>query len=132
MHRFGWSLLVLLCTTPLLAGCNEPSNSEVVACVKSKITARVEISPSGPIICSEYVDVLGTTTADHQINGTSARVVANMRWKSKAVFGKSSHTASVCFVSIEDWSSYYQVDEIANSKVEIELEKWASGWKCKN
>jgi hypothetical protein len=138
--KFAGTMLIFL---PLLAGCNSPSDNEVAACVRKKIgdgqasrlssdaKPRVEGAPSGPIGCDSYVEVLGAKVADQQIDGKSARVVANVRWKAKGLFGKSSLTASTCLVSSADPASYYQIDEVTESKVEVELEKWASGWKCK-
>jgi hypothetical protein len=126
--NFAGALLFFL---PLLAGCNSPSDNEVAACVRNKIGDRVEGTPSGPIVCDSYVEVLGAKVADNQIDGNSARVVANVRWKAKRLFGKSSVTASTCSVSSADPVSYYQIDDVTESKVEVELEQWASGWKCK-
>ena len=103
----------------------------MAACVRNKIGDRIEGTPSGPIVCDSYVEVLGAKVADHQIDGKSARVVANVRWKAKRLFGKSSFTASTCLVSSADPVSYYQIDDVTKSKVEVELEKWAAGWKCK-
>jgi hypothetical protein len=125
--KFAASLIFL----PLLAGCNSPSDNEVAACVHNKIGDRVEGTPSDPIVCESYVEVLGAKVADYQIDGKSARVVANVRWKAKRFFGKSSVAASTCLVSSADPVSYYQIDDVTESKVEVELEKWASGWKCK-
>jgi hypothetical protein len=87
---------------------------------------------SGPLICGEYVEVLEVNVADYQLDGNTARVVANMRWKAKKAFGKSSETAAMCFVSVRDPVKSYQVDEVTVSKFNIVLEKWASGWKCKS
>jgi hypothetical protein len=87
---------------------------------------------SGPLICGEYVEVLEVNVADYQLDGNTARVVANVRWKAKKVFGKSSETAAMCFVSVRDPVKPYQVDEVTVSKFNIVLEKWGSGWECKS
>ena len=130
MHRYTRLIFILLCS-PFLAGCNSPSDYDVDVCTRNKINQRVETA-SGPLICGEYVEVLGVNVADYQLDGNTARVVANMRWKAKKVFGKSSETASMCFVSVRDPVKSYQVDEVTVSKFNIVLEKWASGWKCKS
>jgi hypothetical protein len=130
-EQFAGALLIFL---PLLAGCNSPSDNEVAACIRNKIGDRVEGTPSGPIVCDSYVEVLGAKVADHQIDGKSARVVGNVRWKAKRLFGKDSFSASTCFVAAVvpgGDQSYYQIGDVTESKVEVELEKWASRWKCK-
>jgi hypothetical protein len=115
----------------LLAGCNSPSDNEVAACVRRKISEQADYSASPPIICDNYIEVLGAKSLDDLIEGKSARVVARVHWKAKKPFMKGSLSASTCFVSIDDLFGWYQVDDITDSKVDVEFEKWASGWKCK-
>jgi hypothetical protein len=115
-----------------LTGCKSPSDNEVTACVTKKIIEQTDYSLPHPIICNELIAVLSAKTADNKTDGSSARVIADVIWRAKREFGKSSYSASVCFVSAADYVSYYKVDEVSVSKVEVDLEKWASGWKCKN
>src|SRR5207344_1775298 len=122
MHRYTRLIFILL--SPFLASCNSPSDYDVDVCTRNKINQRVETA-SGPLICGEYVEVLGVNVADYQLDGNTARVVANMHWKAKKVFGKNSETASMCFVSVRDPVKSYQVDEVTVSKFNIVLEKWA-------
>jgi hypothetical protein len=127
LHRYA-RLLVLLCL-PSLPGCNKsPSDYDVEACTRNKINQRVETA-SGPLVCGDYVEVLGVNLAD--FDGNTGRAVADMRWKAKKAFGKSSETASMCFVFVRDRVNNYQADEITVSKLNIELEQRASSWKCK-
>ena len=131
MHQCAKLLSVLLCL-PLLAGCNNsPSDYDVDVCTRNKINQRVETA-SGPLICGEYVEVLGVNVADYQLDGNTARVVANMRWRARKAFRKSGETASMCFVSVRDPEKSYRVDEVTVSKFNVVLEKLASGWKCKS
>jgi hypothetical protein len=131
MRRYLTLFLVSFCL-PLLSGCNNsPSDYDVEVCIRNKINQRVETA-SGPLICGEYVEVLGVNVADYQLDGNTARVVANMRWKAKKIFGKSSETASMCFVFVRDPVKSYQVGEVTESKFNVLLEKWASEWKCKS
>jgi hypothetical protein len=128
MHWHARLLLILFCS-PFLASCNSPSDYDVDVCTRNKINQRVETA-SGPLMCSEYVEVLAVDVAD--FDGNTGRAVANMRWKAKKAFGKSSETASMCFVFVRDPGNHYQADEIIVSKVNVELEQRASSWKCKS
>lgn len=128
MHRHARLFLILLCLPPLV-GCNSPSDYDVNVCTRNKINQRVETA-SGPLICGEYVEVLAVDVAD--FDGNTGRAVANMRWKAKKAFGKSSEIASMCFVFVRDPGNNYQTDEIIVSKVNVELEQRASGWKCES
>jgi hypothetical protein len=131
MHRYARFFLILLCLPPL-AGCNNsPSDYDVDVCIRNKINQRVE-TVSGLLLCGEYVEVLGANIADYQLDGNAVRVVADVRWKAKKVFGKSSETAAMCLVSVRDPTKSYQVDEVTESKFNVILEKWASEWKCKS
>lgn len=113
-----------------LAGCNSPSDEEVTACVKKKIDERTDYSMPRPIICNELIGIISAKTADYKIDESTSRVIADVRWRAKIEFGKSSYSASACFVSTDDNVSYYTVDEVIVSKFEVTFEKWASGWKC--
>jgi hypothetical protein len=131
MHRYARLVLILLCLPPL-AGCNKsPSDYDVDLCIRNKINQRVETA-FGPLLCGEYVEVLGANIADYQLDGNTAQVVANVRWKAKKVFGKSSETASMCFVSVRWPAASYQVHEVTESKFNVILEKRVSEWKCKS
>jgi len=131
MHQYATLILLLLCS-PFLTGCNNsPSDYDVDVCTRNKINQRVE-TVSGPLFCGEYVEVLRANIADYQLDGNAARVVANVRWKAKRIFGKSGEPASMCFVSVRDPVKSYQVGEVTESKFTVALEKWAAGWKCKS
>ena len=132
LRRYLTLFLIPLCLPPL-AGCNNsPSDYDVEVCIRNNINQRVETA-SGPLICGEYVEVLGVNVADYQLDGNTARVVANVRWTAKKAFGKGGETASMCFVSVRDSAKSYQVGEVTASKFNVVLEeKWGSGWKCKS
>lgn len=131
MPRYATLILLLLCS-PFLTGCNNsPSDYDVDVCTRNKINQRVETA-SGPLFCGEYVEVLRANIADYQLEGNAARVVANVRWKAKKIFGKSSEIAAMCLVSVRGPAASYQVDEVTESKFSVILEKWVSEWKCKS
>lgn len=127
--------LLSLCVA--LVGCNIPSDGEVAACVRSKISWQRDYDFRPPIVCDDYVEVIGAKTVDHLIEGNSARIVANVRWRARKEFGIGSATALTCFASAvpvfgsQQHAAYFRVDEVSELKLEVGLERWASGWKCK-
>lgn len=124
--------LIMLLLAAALTACSrpsQPSQTDVEACAKQKLSHFQEATVTKIIRCDEYIDVVSGRIVDYSVQDSSARVIAEVKLKAKKVFSPHSMTANLC--GVREWSNkYYEIGDDVLSKMELRFQKLASGWKC--
>jgi hypothetical protein len=124
--------LIMLLFAVVLTACSrpsQPSQTDVEACARQKLSHLKEATVTTIIRCDDYIDVVSGRIVDYSVQDSSARVIAEVKLKAKKVFSPSSMTANLC--GVREWSNkYYEIGDDVLSKMELHFKYLASDWKC--
>jgi len=122
-------MLLFAATLTACSRPSQPSQTDVEACARQKLSHLKEAAVTEIIRCDEYIDVVNGRIVKYSAQENSARVIAEVKLKAKKVFSPSSMTANLC--GVREWSNkYYEIGDDVLSKMELSFQKLASGWKC--